>query len=225
MILSDLYSHLAKREIAAILRCDISLNISSFEMALLQDTCRVDASLHHHLTFFMALEKLPSKPMDFSPRQYFVSIGNLLHAPNWDAVLYLQTIWPLIRKQLPEAELHIYGAYPPPKAIALHNSGTGFLIKACAEDAYAVMESVRVCLVLIIFGAGIKGKLLDAMITQTPSVTSSVGSDGMYLDELWPGVNEDDVERFVAAVVNSYSNEVMWQAAHKHASTLLRVLI
>ena len=41
----------------------------------------------------------------YQQRQHFMTIGNFRHAPNWDAVLYLQKIWPLIRKQLPQAEL------------------------------------------------------------------------------------------------------------------------
>jgi len=161
---SDLFSDLAKREIAAILRCDISLIISSFEMELLVNTFEVNASLLHHLPFMVDLEKCPAQTTPFSDRKHFMTIGNFRHAPNWDVVLYLQKIWPLIRKQIPDAELHIYGSYPPPKATALHSPKTGFLIKGWAEDAFAVIESSRVCLAPIRFGAGIKGKLLDAMI-------------------------------------------------------------
>jgi len=54
-----------------------------------------------------------------------MTIGNFRHAPNWDVVLYLQKIWPLIRKKIPNAQLHIYGSYPPPKATALNNPTTG----------------------------------------------------------------------------------------------------
>jgi hypothetical protein len=129
----DLFSDLAKREIAAILRCDISLIISSFEMDLLIHTFKVDTSLLHHLPFMLNLDKCPQETKPFSERKHFMTIGNFRHAPNWDVVLYLQKIWPLIRKQLPKAELHIYGSYPPPKATALHNPKTGFHIKGWAE--------------------------------------------------------------------------------------------
>ena len=217
----DLFSDIAKREIAAILRCDLSLIISSFEMDLLINTFKVDVSLLHHLPFMVDLSKIPTKTLAYSDRKHFMTIGNFRHAPNWDVVLYLQKIWPLIRKQIPDAELHIYGSYPPPKATALNNPKTGFLIKGWAEDAFTVMEQSRLCLAPIRFGAGIKGKLLDAMIMQTPSITTSVGSEGMHQDEGWPGVIADDINDFVDAAVDLYNNEQQWLNAQQRSQTLL----
>ena len=220
----DLYSELAKREIAAILRCDISLIISSFEMELLVDTFKVDTSLLHYLPFMVDLTTCPSATTPYSERQHFMTIGNFRHAPNWDIVLYLQKIWPQIRKQLPDAELHIYGAYPPPKATALHNPKTGFLIKGWAENAFDVIQTSRICLAPISFGAGIKGKLLDAMIAQTPSVTTVLGAEGMYdaNDESWPGIITDDITDFVNAAIKLYKNEDCWIKAQQSATPLLK---
>lgn len=237
MTQADLFSDLAKREIAAILRCDLSLIISSFEMDLLVDTFKVDACLLHYLPFMVELEKCPDKPRSFSDRKHFMTIGNFRHAPNWDAVLCLQAIWPQIRKHIPDAELHIYGSYPPPKATALNNPNTGFLIKGWAEDVFTVMDQYRLCLAPLRFGAGIKGKLLDAMITQTPSITTSVGSEGMHQQEPWPGVvtdivvdvvvdkvtdkGTDDFAEFVEAAVTLYNDEQGWLSAQQNALALL----
>lgn len=219
---ADLFSTLAKREISAILRCDISLIISSYEMKLLKETFKVDSSLLHHLPFMVNLDKCPSKTKDYKEREHFMTIGNFRHAPNWDVVLYLQKIWPLIRKQLPKAQLHIYGSYPPPKATALNNPKTGFLIKGWADDAFEVMENARVCLAPIRFGAGIKGKLLDAMIMQTPSITSSIGSEGMYENETWPGFISDDLEEFAKKAVELYNDEKLWNGAKENSTVLLK---
>ena len=221
LTLKDLFSDLAKREIAAILRCDISLIISSFEMKLLVETFKVDARLLHYLPFMVDLEKCPLITKSFAERQHFMTIGNFRHAPNWDMVLYLQSIWPLIRQKIPQAELHIYGSYPPPKATALNNPKTGFIIKGWAEDVFEVMQEHRLCLAPIRFGAGIKGKLLDAMIMQTPSITSSVGCEGMIDQEDWPGAVADDISAFVGAAVNLYNNEHTWLAAQDKVASLL----
>jgi len=218
---SDLHSDIAKREIAAILRCDLSLIISSFEMQLLADVFKVDSQLLHHLPFMVDLAALPAQTKSFEQRQHFMTIGNFRHAPNWDAVLYLQQIWPLIRKQLPKAELHIYGSYPPPKATALNNPKTGFLIKGWADNAYTVMEDARVCLSPLRFGAGIKGKLLEAMIMQTPSVTTTIGSEGMHGELPWPGVIENDPQRFADAAVTLYQDPLQFLNAQKNAHSLL----
>ncbi len=221
MTIADLFNDIARREIAAILRSDLSLIISDAEMALLQDRFKIDDSLLHHLPFMVNLTALPAQTADYASRQHFMTIGNFRHAPNWDAVLYLQQIWPLIRKQLPEAELHIYGSYPPPKATALHNPKTGFLIKGWADDAFAVMEQARVCLAPLRFGAGIKGKLLDAMIMQTPSITTPIGSEGMHGDAPWPGMIADDAEAFAAAAVALYNDEQALRRAQQQGTALL----
>lgn len=221
MTKSDLYDDLAKREIAAILRCDISLIISSYEMELLIDTFNIDKNLLHHLPFMVDLQNIPSSTKTFEEREHFMTIGNFRHAPNWDVVLYLQKIWPLIRKDLPKAELHIYGSYPPPKATALNNPKTGFIIKGWANSAYEVMENSKLCLAPIRFGAGIKGKLLDAMITKTPSITTSVGSEGMHDIEKWPGVISDDLESFAKNAVELYTNKNKWEEAQNNCNVLL----
>lgn len=220
---AHLYSDLAKREIAAILRCDLSLIISSYEMELLQSEFNVDPKLLHHLPFMVDLNTLPESTKSFEERKHFMTIGNFRHAPNWDAVLQLQKIWPKIRKQLPDTELHIYGSYPPPKATALHNPKTGFHIKGWAKDAQEVMEQARVCVAPLRFGAGIKGKLLDAMKLQTPNVTSEIGSEGMLPQgELqWPGTVADDIDEFVEQAVALYKDEEKWLKAQSQCHSIL----
>jgi len=222
MTKADLFGDIAKREIAAILRCDISLIISSYEMELLTNTFKLDVDLLHYLPFMVDVESCPDTRRSYSARQHFISIGNFRHAPNWDAVLQLQKIWPLIRKKLPDTELHIYGAYPPPKATELNNPKTGFLIKGWAEDALAVMEGSRICLAPLRFGAGNKGKLLEAMIMQTPSITTPIGSEGMHGDESWPGVITDDWHAFADAAVNLYNDQQAWQNAQQNGNKLLK---
>ncbi|MBU3003550.1 glycosyltransferase family 4 protein [Paraglaciecola arctica] len=187
-----LNSDLAKREIAAIFRCDLSLIISDFELALLKNHYAVPEHILWHCPFMVDIENFVESKLSFQDRQHFVSIGNFRHEPNWDAVLFLkQYIWPLIRQQLPKAELHIFGAYPPPKATQLHNSKQGFLVKGWAQDAKQVMQQARVCLAPLRFGAGIKGKLAEAMLCGTPNITTNIGTEGMSMGVEWPGLTSE----------------------------------
>ncbi|MCF6254410.1 MAG: glycosyltransferase family 4 protein, partial [Thiomicrorhabdus sp.] len=138
---------LAKREIAAIFRCDLTLMISEFEMDLLQQQFQVPKKQLCYLPLLYPKHhgQINSCP-SFQERQHFIAIGNFRHDPNWDAVLWLkQTIWPKIRQQLPQAELHIYGAYPPPKATQLHNDKQGFKVKDWSPDALQVIRQAKVC--------------------------------------------------------------------------------
>jgi len=219
---SDLNSDLAKREIASIYRCDLSLIISDFEISLLTDHFKVDPSLLIHVPFMIDLEKINLSKKSFTKRQHFVTIGNLRHAPNWDSILYLQQIWPLIRKEIPDAELHIYGAYTPPKATALNNNKTGFIVKDRAESVDEVMQNARVCLSPLRFGAGIKGKFIDAMRSATPSVTTDIGAEGMTAGKPWAGLVANTPEEIAKAAISLYLDESLWLGKSTLCFDLLR---
>jgi glycosyltransferase involved in cell wall biosynthesis len=229
---ADLNSDVAKREIAAIFRCDLSLIISDYEFELLKNNYSVPEHILLHCPFMLDLQNVTPSTNSFSDRQHFISIGNFRHEPNWDAVLFLkQSIWPLIRKQLPQAELHIYGAYPPPKATQLHKPKQGFLVKGWAEDAKQVMQQARVCLAPLRFGAGIKGKLAEAMFCGTPNVTTNIGSEGMTMGLNWSGLTtdltqfdnqENSATDFAQHAVQLYQNEVLWQQKQQHGYQLIK---
>ncbi|WP_241509518.1 glycosyltransferase [Pseudomonas ovata] len=212
---------LAQREIAALYRCDLNLMTSDVEMQLLTEQFSLPEALLHWCPL-MVEDPVIDTPI-FEDRAHFLSIGNFRHAPNWDAVLWMkQAIWPLIRQQLPGAQLHVYGAYTPPKATALHNAAQGFHVMDWAEDALAVMSQARVCLAPLRFGAGIKGKLIDAMLCGTPSVTTPIGAEAMQGTWSWPGLVEGSAEAIAAAAVRLYQDQALWEQARHAGHALLQ---
>jgi len=217
----DLQSDVAKREIASIYRCDLTLMISLYETDLLQSFFKVPRKLLHYIPFLM--ESLSVEFSTYAERVHFVSIGNFLHPPNWDAVLVLkELIWPKIRKQLPEAQLHIYGAYPSEKVQQLHNEKEGFVVKGRVEDAKQVLSQARVLVAPLRFGAGLKGKFFDAMQTGTPSVTTAIGAEGISQDLEWCGAVEDDFINFAKACIQLYTDTTLWNIAQKNGTTILQ---
>ena len=221
--LLDLNSDFAKREIASIYRSDVSLMISDYEMDLLINHFKIDNSLLHYVPFLLdPILKKDNQWPSFSERKHFLSIGNFLHEPNWDAVLYLkQFIWPLIRKQLPKAEIHIYGAYPSKKVFDLNNLKEGFLIKGRTDSVERVMKKTKVCLAPLRFGAGIKGKLIDAMQFGVPSVTTDIGAEAMHGQYPWNGIIANQPHKFAEAAVELYTNEIKWQEAVENGAQIL----
>ena len=209
-----LTTDLAQREIAAIFRSDISLMISHVEIELLKRLFNVDAKLLHYCPFILTNEQLTQLNPSYHQRHDFMVIGNFRHAPNWDAVLWLkQQIWPLIRKQMPDAKLNVYGAYPPPKATDLHDEKSDFLIKGWVDDAVLAMQSAKVCLAPLRFGAGIKGKLAEAMMCSTPSVTTDIGTESMQTHLDWPGIIANTPQDIADAAVRLYQDASLWQTA------------
>jgi glycosyltransferase involved in cell wall biosynthesis len=207
---------ITKREIAAILRCDFSLIISTFEMELLKNTFHIAENILMYLPFLFdeITESQQKKWQSFEDREHFVFIGNFFHKPNVDAVLTLKNkIWTAIRKQLPKAEIHIYGAYVNQQIQELHNKKEGFIIKGFAEDADEVVENAKVVLAPLNYGAGIKGKLTEAMLCGTPSVTTTIGVEGMAGNFPWNGFVADDFSNFALKAVELYTNKPVWEQA------------
>lgn len=211
---------MAKREIAALYRCDLNLMVSEFEIELLVEHFGLPRDLLLWCPLMLDMPAAPAVP--YEDRAHFLSIGNFRHAPNWDAVLWMKNaVWPLIRQQLPGAQLHLYGAYTPPKAAALHNPAQGFHIMNWAEDALQVMSAARICLAPLRFGAGIKGKLIDAMLCGTPNVTTPVGAEAMHGGLPWPGVVASSAEALAGAAVQLYSDPARWAQARDDGFALL----
>lgn len=216
---NDLFSDNAKREIASIYRCDLSLLVSEFEMYLLQKQFKISSDLIYYLPIFAEKNKeIPA----FKDRKDFVFIGNFLHEPNWDCVKYLsETIWPLVHKKLPAAKMLIYGAYPSQKVLELHKPKQNFFIKGRAADAFEIVKSAKVVLAPIRFGAGIKGKLLEAMQCGTPSVTSSIGAEAMAGPLDWNGFVIDNPNEFVDASIQLYEDEDLWYKCQENGFEIL----
>ncbi|MBK0382313.1 glycosyltransferase [Pedobacter sp. SD-b] len=204
---------IAKREIASILRCDLSLIISSFEMRLLNEVFNIDEALLLYLPFLLPKIEVSEADnwLNFEDREHFITIGNFLHEPNYQAVIYLKNeIWPLIRKKLPEAQVHVYGAYPSAKVTQLNNPKEGFLVKGRALDAKEVMGKARVCLCPLVFGAGLKGKLIDAMQSGTPNVSTPIAVEGMREGLPWGGFVASNPKDFSDDAVKLYQNKNLW---------------
>lgn len=219
-----LFNDTAKREIASIYRCDLSLIISEAEMEILKNDFKVPKDLLVYLPFMLdtisedAQNTLPK----FEARNHFITIGNFLHEPNYNTVLYLkETIWPLIKKQLPDLELHIYGAYASHKINQLHHEKEGFLIKGFAEDVNEVMQQVKVLLAPIRFGAGLKGKLVDAIQNGTPCVMSSMACEGMFGNLEANGFIVDAPELFAKKAVQLYQNEKLWKEKQQNGFKII----
>jgi len=219
-----LFTDTAKRELAAILRSDLSLIISESEMKILIEEFRISPDILYYLPF-LEKEITPSEVVQWKPfkeRKNLLFIGNFIHEPNWHTVQYLKTqIWPQLRNMLPKAELHIYGAYATQKVLQLNNPKERFLIKGRAESARVTMENYRVLVAPIQFGAGVKGKFIDAMQTGTPSVTTTIGAEAMKGNLDWNGFIEDDPKTFCVKTVELYENKKIWYTAQENGIRII----
>ena len=214
-----------QRELAAIHRSDLTLVCSPVELALLRDRWGVPADKLVLAPFFFP----PPRPAKgFAEREGFVAVGNGLHAPNVDGLLWLRReIWPLLRKQLPNATMRVYGAHldGKPQVQRLDDPEAGFHIAGFAESL-DVLADARALLAPVRFGAGIKTKVLDAFWHGTPVVTTGVGREGIggATGTLsWGGRGDaNTAAEFADAAVELHEGREMWERCALRGRAILR---
>lgn len=222
------------RELASLHRSDLSLVCSPTEQNLLIEKYKIPASKLCTASFWVDTSKPAhgnvALPPPWRQRNHFCFIGGFRHDPNVDAVKQLaNNIWPCIRKQMPDAEIHIYGAHASHAIQSLHSPKCGFHIMGFTHDLEATLSQYRLLLAPLRYGAGIKGKIVDAWKCGLPVVTTPIGSEGMLGDhsnkECWGGSsNASTIFEFCDAAVKLHSDEDAWNAAAKRGAAILNEL-
>lgn len=212
----------ACRELAAVYRCDLTLIISHAELSVLHEKLPSTAILTHYHPLCASMDANPlNNATDY--QHNVISLGNFFHKPNQDAALTLiQDIWPGLRTHLKGAALHLFGAYATEKHLGWSQPHNDIWVKGRVYDLENTLYSHRLLLAPIRFGAGLKGKLLDAMCHGLPFVTTPIGIEGIDSPEnceAFIGFSRDD---FIRKSVRLY-HDTSLRAAYRHwASEILR---
>ncbi len=209
---SDFYhTESALRETGSILRVDYSYVVSSFEEELLRNQFQIPQSKVKWLPFFYDQPVEPKENLlSFQQRKDFCWIGNFLHQPNLDGIRWFhREIWPLIRKQLPNAKIRIFGAYPPKEIMQLSDASQGFEVLGNANSLKEVFQSARVNVAPLRFGAGVKGKIIEGFRFGLPCVTTRVGVEGLFGQ--FPGYESNTPIDFANACVKLHESEQEWK--------------
>ena len=218
------------RELASIHRSDLIFVCSPHELHLLRDVYRIQEEKLLLAPFFTSNDKMKSDAQN-KENPLFVFVGGFRHHPNVDAVLYLHNeIWPIIQSQLPQAEMHIYGAYPKYLINKLQKKQhKRFYIHGYAKHLDEVFQNATLLLCPLRYGAGIKGKIVDSWKYGVPVVTSPIGAEGMKdndSDALWGGiiVEDTDCNAFASSVIDLYKNEELRKSCVDRGYALLDIL-
>ena len=137
----------------------------------------------------------------FSNRRNIMFVGNFRHTPNINGILwFVNNVMPL----LPNINLIIAGSKPPDsiKNLASDNiTVTGYISDETLEEMYL---SSRICIVPLQYGAGVKGKTVEAIYYQIPVVSTSNGVEGLPIDDLIPALDmpEDFANEIIKFLVS-----------------------
>ncbi|WP_342757077.1 methyltransferase domain-containing protein [Kineothrix sedimenti] len=143
---------------------------------------------------------------DFANRKNILFVGGFGHPPNEDAVLWFaRDIFPRILKKYPDIIWYIVGAKPPKTVQDL--ASVNIIIKGFVsdEELQKLYKECRIDVVPLRYGAGVKGKVLEAIYNQIPLVTTSIGAEGLSTNEeaFWV---EDDAEKIASLIIDVYED-------------------
>ena len=143
-------------------------------------------------------------------RRDLVFVGNFNHLPNIDAILWFcREIMPRVQALVPQTKLTIVGPNPPAEVKAL--SSPAIVVQGWVAETAPYLDRARVSIAPLRVGAGMKGKIGEALSRGIPVVTTSIGAEGMGLQDGEHAMIANDADSFAEAVVRLYTDRALWQ--------------
>ncbi len=210
----DFHNDETMRELASIYRSDLTIMISPEEVKLLQQEMQVPSDLLTYLPIFCEPQQYQEKSI--SDRKDFLFIGNMLHEPNVDAVkILVDQCWPLIQQKCKNANLIIAGAYPTQQILQLNNPQKNIKVVGHHNDLEELYKTIRISLIPLRFGAGIKGKVLESLEFGVPFVSTSIGTEGLFFNENWEECVSNNWVDFSEKAISLYDDNMKWHKLQK----------
>jgi len=149
-------------------------------------------------------------PAPFDARRGLLFVGNFRHRPNEDAAHHLvRDIFPRLASLLPEAELLLVGDNASPEIRAYASERVRVL--GYVPDLETLLGGCRVMVAPLRFGAGIKGKIGEALAAGLPVVTTAVGAESMGIDDGEQALIADGPAEFAEAAARVYLDRALWE--------------
>lgn len=154
-------------------------------------------------------EIIPSE-IGFNERKDLLFIGGFNHNPNIDAMLYFcKEIFPKVKTKIPGIKLWIVGSNPTDEIKALAEES--IVVTGWVNDTKPYLDSCRISIAPLRYGAGMKGKVGEAMSNGLPVITTKVGSEGMGIVNRVHAIEVEKTDDWVKQIEILYNNKELWE--------------
>lgn len=195
-----------KTEIELMNKADISCYPSQIEV---DEIIKINPSINVKAIPAYLFENNQRKERNIENTKDLMFIGGFAHKPNIDGVLwYIKEIYPLLKIKRPDIKTFIIGSNVPEEIQKLESEKiviTGFVTDSQLDDFYI---NCRLAIVPLRYGAGVKGKVVEAMYNQIPVVTTSIGAEGINGAEKCLFI-KDDPASFAEEILKVYDDLVL----------------
>ncbi len=150
-------------------------------------------------------------------------LGNYPHDPNRDAVMYfIKDIWPQLKRTLPDIKFYVIGRSPTPDIVAAAEKDPDIVVTGTVKDVRDYLKKARVFVAPIRLGKGFRGKILEAMAMGIPVVATSLGAEGIPVDDMSNIAVADDVQTFVDRITRLLKDEELYGRVSRNARALVQ---
>lgn len=201
-----------KLEYDIINKSDVIFTYSTIENDLISVNAPTKKIVTIPLYFY---DKPDIRVLDFNKRKNIMFIGGYDHKPNVDAVMWFtQKIFPTILNELPDIKFYVVGANPPEEIKRLASDNIEITGHVSDKDLDGIYENIRISVIPLRYGAGLKGKTSESMYKGIPFVSTSIGIEGM------PNIHnivqyKDQAAEFADEVILLYTDEKKWRVFSK----------
>ena len=199
-------------------KSDVILTFSSVENDIISESFPGKIVKTVPLYFY---EEFPTIANDFGNRNSIMFVGGFAHTPNIDAVSWFcREVLPLVHKAVPDLTLKVIGSNPPSEIRRLASDHVKILGFVTDEQLKQHYDNSRLVVIPLRFGAGVKGKTIEAMYHGLPIVSTSIGIEG--IPEIASIISPaDEAEDFARQVIEMYqSPENLEEASRKNRDFL-----
>lgn len=156
----------------------------------------------------------------FKKREHIMFVGGFGHSPNVDAVIWLiEEIMPKVRKNNLSCKVFIVGSNTPETVLNYAKKNTDIVVLGRVSDKELdnLYKTCKLAVAPLRFGAGVKGKVVEALYNGIPLVTTSVGAEGLEDVEQVVKIANTSTE-FSQCIVDVYTNHTLSVQLSKESS-------
>ena len=208
------YIQTKNNELAVYQKADAVITVTVDDaVALKKSSRKISCEVVPNIHEIVPNNKMPEK-------NTLIFIGGFSHSPNVDAVLYFcNEIMPLIMKRIENIHFKIVGSNPPDEIRLLENqfvTVTGYV-----PETSSYLQKSHVSVAPLRYGAGMKGKIGEAMAHGVPVVTTTIGAQGMGLSNRENVMIADSPDSFADAVMELFENPLLYEWIRNNAIKLI----
>jgi glycosyltransferase involved in cell wall biosynthesis len=202
---------LKKLEINLIKNADASIVVSETELNILRQE-----KVRKNVYVLPLIKESVNSGQGFDKRRGIVFVGGFNHQPNIDAVKFFITdVMPILRKRDKSLIFYVIGSNIPKDIFSFESPFIKIL--GFVEKLNPILNSMRVMVAPLRFGAGIKGKIVSAMSVGLPVVATPIAAEGMRLTHKKNILIAKTPDLFAEAILDLHENDKLWNHLSKNS--------